>query len=132
MHKRGKHVLVDARVKGPINALWVRSKAISGQAELSPPEARQRRLVVSQSAIVSTHVPDPFSLQKAMVHPLTEALFWLIGRYDSLTIDQAHALVQQYHLEDYKVHIQIGNITAPPGIYTQAPDEAPEALRSAE
>ncbi len=48
----------------------------------------------------------------------TEALFWLIGHYDSLTIEQARALVQQYHLEDYKVYVQL----TPPGIYTQAPD----------
>jgi hypothetical protein len=52
----------------------------------------------------------------------TEALFWLIGHYDSLTIEQARALVQQYHLEDHKVYIQIGRLSAPPGIYTQAPD----------
>ena len=48
----------------------------------------------------------------------TEALFWLIGHHDSLTIEQARTLVQQYHLEHYKVYIQL----TPPDIYTQAPD----------
>ena len=52
----------------------------------------------------------------------TEALYWLIGHHDALTIDQARALVKQYHLETCKVYIQIGGMSAPPGIYTQAPD----------
>ncbi len=51
----------------------------------------------------------------------TEALFWLIGYHEQISVNQASSLVERYRLGHYKVYVLLGD-AAFSGIYTQAPD----------
>jgi hypothetical protein len=52
----------------------------------------------------------------------TEALFWLIGYHEKLTVDQARSLVKRYHLEEQKAYLRLGDNHKSPGVYGQGPD----------
>lgn len=39
----------------------------------------------------------------------TEALFWLIGHHEHITVDRSCSLVKQFHLENQKACLRVGS-----------------------
>jgi hypothetical protein len=56
------------------------------------------------------------------------SISWLIGHYDSLSIDKACALVKEYHIDNHKAFLTLGDSKNQSGIYGVGPDNTNQCL----
>lgn len=61
------------------------------------------------------------TLENIRLRP-TEALYWLIGYHEYVTVHQALSLVKQHGLGNHKAYLQLVGGNKPLGVYGQGPD----------